>query len=198
MAIQTTSEKIVQESKALFVAHGYGAVSMRMIADAVGMRVGGLYNHFPNKQALLFQILSDHMHSLLSAATEDMPGTGTPAQRLEAFVRFHVGFHLFRPQEVFLSYMELRSLSPENFAAIEAMRAEYEGLLGAILRAGMDDGSFDLKDAQVDTMAILGALSGISTWYRPTGRLTSDDIEEIYVAFVLRSVGHSLAEVAHV
>lgn len=47
-----TKEKIVWEALELFSARGYGAVSVRDIAGAVGIRESSLYNHFPNKRAI--------------------------------------------------------------------------------------------------------------------------------------------------
>jgi hypothetical protein len=51
-------------------------------------------------------------------------------------VRHHIRFHLDRPDLVFIAYMELRNLTPENFAVIEGLRREYEDRLEAVLKAG--------------------------------------------------------------
>lgn len=47
-----TKEKIVWEALCLFSSRGYGAVSVRDIAGAVGIRESSLYNHFRNKRAI--------------------------------------------------------------------------------------------------------------------------------------------------
>ena len=44
------------------------------------------------------------------------------------------------PEAVFVSYMELRNLAPENFAVIEKQRRAYEDELEGILRAGVAQG----------------------------------------------------------
>jgi hypothetical protein len=44
-------------------------------------------------------------------------------------VRFHIRYHLERADEVFIAYMELRNLEPENFAEVEAERRRYEKIL---------------------------------------------------------------------
>ena len=50
---------------------------------------------------------------------------------------FHIEYHLNRPEEVFIAYMELRNLNPENFKKIEKLRNKYELILSKILRDGV-------------------------------------------------------------
>ncbi len=108
---------------------------MREIALEVGVQAGAIYNHCPNKQALLTNLLADHMQALLDAWNEiDLPKD--PAAQLEAFVRFHIQYHLQRPDQVFISYMELRNLEPDNFKQIEVLRRKYEAVPKNILAAG--------------------------------------------------------------
>ncbi len=48
-----TKEKILLESMKLFSTNGFDAVSIRTIADAVGIGNSGLYKHFSGKQEIL-------------------------------------------------------------------------------------------------------------------------------------------------
>jgi AcrR family transcriptional regulator len=43
----------------LFVNQGFAATSVRMIARAAGLSDGGLYAHFPNKQAIYDELVAD-------------------------------------------------------------------------------------------------------------------------------------------
>src|SRR5690606_30754064 len=116
----------------LFARHGFAAVSMRQIAAEVGVQAGALYLYTPDKETMLVDLLRDHMDELIAAWDAAEPAAG-PVERLEAFVRFHIAFNLDHAEAVFLSYRELRSLGPENFAVIEGLRREYENRLEASL-----------------------------------------------------------------
>lgn len=151
------------------------------------MRAGALYLYTPDKQTLLFDLMVDHLDDLMAAWSETDQG-GTPTERLDAFVRFHIRFHLERPAEVFLAYMELRNLTAENFAAIEEKRRHYEDVLGAILSDGQSDGTFAIADVRVTTMALIAMLTGLTTWFRDDGRLSREDVEEMYIDMVRRMV----------
>lgn len=47
-----TKESILVNSTLLFATRGYGSVSMRDIADSIGIKPASLYNHFASKEAL--------------------------------------------------------------------------------------------------------------------------------------------------
>ncbi|PJI92466.1 TetR family transcriptional regulator [Yoonia maricola] len=182
-----TGPKVRDAALRLIAQHGYAAVSMRQIAAEVGIQAGALYNYTPDKQTLLYDLMRGHMTDLLTAwSLADQKGG--PMVRLEAFTRFHIRFHLPRPDQVFVSYMELRNLSEQNFAAVEAQRREYEDALEGILRAGEAAGVFAVPDPRITTMALIAMLTGISNWYRAGGRLETDKIEAIYWDMVRRSV----------
>jgi AcrR family transcriptional regulator len=183
-----TGPRVRAAAERLIARHGFAAVSMRQIAAEVGLQAGALYLYTPDKQTLLFDMMRAHLEELLAAWAEADPG-GAPLPRLEAFCRFHIRFHLDRPDAVFIAYMELRNLEPGNFAAIEALRRRYEAALEGILEDGQADGAVAVPDARLTTMALIAMLTGVNTWYREGGRLSRDRVEEIYWDLVRRAVG---------
>ncbi len=171
----------------LFARHGYAAVSMRQIASEVGVQAGALYNYTPDKQSLLFGLMKAHMEDLLAARAErDLPKD--PLARLEDFTRFHIAFHMQRSDAVFVSYMELRNLSAENFPVIERLRKTYEDQLEDILRSGVSSGVFAVPDTKIASMALIAMLTGVNTWYRAGGRLSVGEVETIYWDMVRKAV----------
>lgn len=184
---ETTGPKVREVALKLFARHGYAAVSMRQIAADVGVQAGALYNYTPDKQSLLMDLMTAHMDELLSARAR-VASAGQPVARLEEFVRFHIRHHLERPDAVFVSYMELRNLTPENFAKVDALRGTYERELEGILSQGRDSGAFVVPDAKIAALALIAMLNGVTTWYRPGGRLSQQQVEDIYWAMALRSV----------
>ena len=171
---------------ALFARHGFAAVSMRQIAAEVGVQAGALYNYTPDKQSLLFDLMRSHMEELLEALPSNSAAPVT--EQLEEFVRFHIAFHDERPDLVFIAYMELRNLEPENFAVIEQLRRRYETVLESILQIGVGEGAFSVGDTKVTTLAIIAMLTGVTTWFRPEGRLSLRAVQDQYWDMVRRMV----------
>ena len=183
-----TGPRIREAALRLFAERGYAAVSMRQIAAEVGVQAGALYNYTSDKQSLLADLMRSHLEDLLAERAAQAPGQD-PMTRLEAFTRFHLRYHMERPDAVFIAYMELRNLSPGNFAEIEALRHDYETELERILQDGVAAGVFDVPDPKVATLAVIAMLTGVTTWYRETGRLSRDEVVETYCAMVRRLVG---------
>ncbi|MBU3258808.1 TetR/AcrR family transcriptional regulator [Roseovarius sp. PS-C2] len=182
-----TGPRVREAALRLFAENGYAAVSMRQIAGDVGVQAGALYNYTPDKQSLLFDLMKGHMDDLLRAwAAQSVPET--PQMALEQFTRFHIRFHHDRPEAVFVSYMELRNLTPENFEVIEGLRRKYEDQLEAILRRGVAAGAFDVADPKIAAMAVIAMLTGVNTWYREEGRLSLPEVEQIYWSMVRKAV----------
>lgn len=188
---EITGPRVRAAARRLFARHGYAAVSMRRIAEEVGVQAGALYLYTPDKQSLLFDLMKGHMDDLLAAWAAE-PARAGARDRLEAFVRFHIRFHLGRPEAVFLSYMELRNLDPGNFAVIETLRRAYETELEAILRDGVADGVFAVPDTKLATLAVIAMLTGVTTWFREGGRLSADSVADHYWEMVQRAVAGPL------
>ncbi|RNF32978.1 TetR/AcrR family transcriptional regulator [Paracoccus methylarcula] len=182
-----TGPLIRDHARRLFARQGYAAVSMRQIASAVGVQAGALYAYTPDKQALLFDLMESHMRDLLAAWRDD-PGA-SPLRRLEDFVRFHIDFSLDHSDAVFLSYMELRNLTPENHARIAELRGRYEAALENILRDGIEAGVMSVDDPRLATMALIAMLTGVTNWYREGGRLDRQRIGDIYWGLARGAVG---------
>lgn len=185
---RTTRDSIARSAQTLFARDGYAAVSMRQIASAAGVQAGAIYLHFADKQALLYELMEAHMDALL-AAWEATPRADDPVERLRQFAMFHITYHLERPEEVFIAYMELRNLTPANFAAIEARRRAYEAELERILEDGRAAGEFHFPDLRLTSMGIIAMLTGVNTWFRPEGRLRPARVARIYGRFAWRLAG---------
>ena len=183
-----TGPRIRAVAERLFARHGYAAVSMRQIAAEVGVQAGSLYLYTPDKQSLLADMRREHLVGLL-ATLADLPPQDAPAEALAQFARFHVDYHILRPDAVFIAYMELRNLEPANFAEVEGLRRRYEEALAAILQRGQDMGVFSLPDTKLATLALIAMLTGVTNWYREGGRLGRAEVLNIYADMALKAVG---------
>ena len=176
----------------LIARRGYDGLSMRRLAEEIGLQAAAIYRYYPNKQAILFSLMETHAVEMLDAwraARASGDHGGSPAARLEAFTRFHIRHHWSRIDGLSVSDLELRSLSPGNFATIEALRNRYEREVVTILQGGISSGAFVRMDARVVARAILALLNGLTTWYRPDGPIGRAEIEDMYWSMVARLVG---------
>jgi AcrR family transcriptional regulator len=74
----------------LFAEKGYGSITMRQIAEGLGVSTGTLYHYFPSKQGLFEQLAQEICEQDLSAALVELEGTQTLQETMEALGRYLV------------------------------------------------------------------------------------------------------------
>lgn len=121
------AREIVAAARELLEAQGPDGLSMRRVAERVGIRAPSIYKHFPDKEALEAALISDGFVAL--AERFEAAGDGDP---LAAFSATYRDFARGRPHLYRL--MTGRPLPRERLAAgVEARAA------GAALRAAGGD-----------------------------------------------------------
>jgi AcrR family transcriptional regulator len=80
---ERTRQGIMEAAYELFLTQGYAATSMRQIAERAGLALGGIYNHFANKEAIFSELILDrHPYRQILPIM-----LNTPADDPETFVR---------------------------------------------------------------------------------------------------------------
>ncbi len=67
---QVAVERVLEAALDLFSRQGYGATSMRQIAETAGVSVGNIYHHFPDKEAIFQRLLDRYFEYLLDPELE--------------------------------------------------------------------------------------------------------------------------------
>jgi AcrR family transcriptional regulator len=62
---EIATSKVLDAARELFSTQGYGATSMRQIAEACDQSVGNLYHHFGSKEAIYQRLIDDYWELLL-------------------------------------------------------------------------------------------------------------------------------------
>ena len=91
-------QQIVVVGRELLEAEGAGALTMRRVADALGIRAPSLYKHLPDKAALEAALIADGFEeaaAAFEAATDGAPDPmGALVQAFRAFAAAHP--HMYR------------------------------------------------------------------------------------------------------
>ncbi len=188
-----TEEAIRVAAIDLIAQRGFEAMTLRELAERVGIQPGTIYRYFPSKGGMLVALQVEHLNFLLNRWEQEQPDSADPLVRLRAFIDFHIRSHTLRRREAFVANMELRSLAPADYRRVVALRRRYEDILTGILEDGMRTGIFRLPDARIATFAVLAMLTGVGTWFNESGRLGKRELVDIYTQMVLQCVGARVA-----
>jgi len=180
---------IVATAARLFKEKGYRATTLEDIAAAVGMLKGSLYYYIRSKEELLYLVVRDPIRQVYSEleaiVAADLPFTEKIAR---AIANHMTVFHLHYPHiAVYLhDYRHLMDKLEQN--VIETPK-QYQRLWDALLRQGIAAGEIrgDV-DVTMAGYALLGMCNWAYRWYNPCGRLSAQEIAEVFTKIALQGL----------
>ncbi|GEE02931.1 TetR family transcriptional regulator [Gordonia spumicola] len=175
----------------VFAARGYGVATTREIAASLDLSPGAVYPHYKTKESLLFAIALEGHWGVLTAVTSADDPELPPADRLSAVMGAFVLWHAERTAISSVIQHELRSLEPEHLAMIVDIRRSTTAAFDAVLRAGVDDGTFGIDDVPTATLALTSLGIDVSRWF-PSRRISDPhELSRRYSDIALRIAGAS-------
>ena len=181
---------LLRAAGALFRSQGFAATTTRDIAAATGMQSGSPFYHFKSKDALLFAVMQEGMHSALARQRDGLQAKQgqTALSQLRALVQTHFQV-LLGPDSDFVPVMlyDARSLNATQRSELSALQAEYEALWIPVLTALHASG--DLRaPVGLARLLLLGALNWSVQWFDARKSATVADLTDAAMAlFVGRS-----------
>lgn len=152
-------DKILQTAQGLFIQRGYNGLSMRAIAEQVGVSKAALYYYFEDKQQLFLAILEASLAQVENLIDEITAQGGSSQARLELFV-FRI---LDQPADqravIRLASQEVAQLDMAARAAFEAdYQTRFLDKISYIFDEGIQAGELRPLDSNLMTWALLGML----------------------------------------
>lgn len=172
----------------LFYKQGYFATGISDIARASGIQKASIYYHYANKEDILFDIFKTTMMDLNSNLEKALRGVKAIEEKMRTAIRSHVIYHIDRQKEVFISDSELRGLTVDNYKTIIDLRDKYEKNFQSLIRTGIKEKVFANLDYKVASYGLITMCTAVSIWFRPSGRLSKEDIASIYAEFILKGL----------
>lgn len=185
---RSAREKILLAAVQLFAEYGYHAAPLRDIARIAGIQAASIYYHYTSKQALLIEIMETYMQRLNANLERILREQNDPQQCLRAAIANHIRLHTSYKSEFFIIDTEIRALEGENRTRIISLRDRYEYLLQELLRDGMERGVFRQSDVKVTSYAIIAMCTEVATWFRPNGRLSVQQVIDIYTQMITQGL----------
>ena len=150
---------IIDKAKSLFIEHGYHGLSMREIAEEVGVSKPALYYHFKDKEELFCAVLYNGIEEIGAMIDSINSEPGTNYDKLCRFMKYI----LYQPTGlravIQLGSQEIKQLSltaKQQFA--ESYGNQFIGKLRAMIQCGINDGEFRDIDTNIATWGLLGLM----------------------------------------
>ena len=88
------------------------AVSIRMVADAVGVTPPSIYRHFPDKDTLIYEVCNRHFIELDAEIAAAVAGIDDPVDDLAARGRAYLDFGMANPEPYRVMFMTRPEIAP--------------------------------------------------------------------------------------
>jgi len=191
MAEAPTAERISRAALAILETEGPDAVSMRRVADAVGITPMAIYHHFPSREALLNTVTNQEFATFLSYI-EKRPTRGSPETQLVSAMEAYIDYAFDRPRIFDYVFAEPRPGArryPDDF---RARRSPTLNPIADAVRDAMHTGLLRKDDVWEVALELWALTHGYVALYR-AGRFNLPEKEfRALVRRALRRLIHGL------
>lgn len=186
---------ILHRSAELFAQYGYSGTSITMIADACGVSKALLYHYYSDKEALLFDIISDHLEGLIGVVEAASTSAADPQGRLHGICAALLDAYRDADAEHQIQIANLKLLPAERQEILRGMERSLVVLFSdAIAEAVPEIGRGPLL--KPITMSLFGMLNWHYLWFREGKGLSRDDYARLVTELLAGGAARAAAAVA--
>ncbi|MFF5614750.1 TetR/AcrR family transcriptional regulator [Streptomyces albidoflavus] len=183
--------RLLAAATRLFADQGYDRTSVQEIVEAAGVTKGALYHYFGSKEDLLQEVYA-RLLRLQQERLDMYAGSQEPVEeRLRAAAADVVVTTIENLDDASIFFRSMHQLSPEKNKQVRAERRRYHERFRALVEEGQRAGVFTCDipaDLVVDYH--FGSVHHLSTWYRPDGPLTPQQVATHLADLLLRALTH--------
>ncbi|SFL46731.1 TetR/AcrR family transcriptional regulator [Streptomyces pini] len=186
---QPVPQRLLAAATRLFADRGYDRTSVQEIVEAAGVTKGALYHYFGSKDDLLHEIygrvLRLQQERLDAFASSDAP----VERRLRDAAADVVVTTIDNLDDASIFFRSMHQLSEDKQKQVRSERRRYHERFRALIEEGQQAGVFSTAtpaDLVVDYH--FGSVHHLSTWYRPGGRMTPQEVADHLADLLLRAL----------
>ena len=173
---------------------GYSGTSITMIAQACGVSKALLYHYYPDKEAVLFDILSSHLERLIEVVEKAARGANDAEARVHAIAIALLDAYRDADAEHQVQIANLMLLPDDKQERLREMERVLVTLLSDALSAALPAiGRGPLLKPL--TMSVFGMLNWHYLWFREGKGLTREDYARLVTRMVLTGAEAAAASV---
>ncbi len=159
-----TNEKkgiITQVAQKIFSRYGLIKTTVDEIAKAARMGKASLYHYFKSKEDIFREVVEKENRFLKDKIQEAINNEHTPQKKIRAYIMTRMKYL----SELANIHSALKDDYLDHYAFIEKIRErtfqEEIATIQAILKEGVKNGIFAIRDIEVTSFAIISALKGL-------------------------------------
>ena len=181
-------DAILHRAAVVFARDGYDRASMARLAAECGVSKALLYHYHASKEALLFDILLNHLTALVKAVEEADDASLPPEARLEGLVLALLEAYRDADAEHKVQLTALKLLPEAEQERLKALERRLVRVFADVVET-IDPTAFAgtplLKPV---TMSLFGMLNWAYMWFRDGGSVSRDDYGRLATRLLIGGV----------
>lgn len=160
---ETRKDEIVKTAAKLFKKKGYSAVTMRDIAQTMGIKAASLYNHIQSKQDILKSIIISIAEEFTSGMELIKASQTNNLEKLHQIVILHVDItsrNTYQMAALNNDWMHLE----DQLEHYLTLRQYYENDFISIIQSGIDAKEIVNSNPEIIMFSILSTLRSLYLW----------------------------------
>lgn len=177
-------------ARKLFWKKGYNATTMRDIAKGYGCKPANIYNFFPNKEEILYEVLLEEMEKIIDPIKHlEEDNSSSPIEQLRLVIESHVNLTLsYRRSSKLLFDVALDNLSAAKRREIVGLRDAYDRIIRKVIRRGKDIGLFHGVDEKLAGFMIASMITRTRIWFHAKKGLSVTEVADFIFRFALNGL----------
>lgn len=171
-------EEIIEVAAMLFKEKGYRAVTMRDLAENMGIRAASLYNHIRSKQEILSLIVISIAENFTEHIDEVFPKPLSSVKKLEEIIHMHIDITIEKTDFLACLNNDWMHLEKKQLIHFLKMRNDYEAKFRQIILEGMKNGELQNRDPEIVLFSTLSTLRTFYLWYAKKNSLFSEKLKQ--------------------
>lgn len=195
MAVNKTTNVLIEAARVLFTRNGYDHTTMTDIAREAGKGRRTLYVHFPSKEVLLRSVIEMELNKILDVLRAIAEKEVSPDRKIMEFVISRLN----NVRHTIFRNGSLRADFTRFYLTIDSIRRKYDkieiSLIRSILVEGRNQGMFRFDDADVMATLIHYSIKGLESPYvrgQVGGNVEVQILERHARQVILRGLGMNI------
>jgi len=188
MKTRSRKKEIIDVASQLFKEKGYNAVSMRDIAQEMGIKAASLYNHITGKQEILSTIILDVAQKFTNGMNKVMMEKSSSILKIQKIIELHIGITINYSEGMATLNNDWMHLNDTDRKEFIKMREEYEESFRQIIKQGIKDQEIQARHPEVILFSILSTLRTLYLWYQKRGKLDANILKKDMVEVFLNGI----------
>lgn len=158
--------EILSEAAQIALTEGLERITLRAVADRLGVRPGLINHYYPAAEDL---VIAAFVRAVSEEREELFPNGGAPVARMAYLISRIEGDRAFELARLWLNARHLCRFSPALAEALQAQEYLDRMRLTSLIEDGMAEGDFAVDDPLAASIRILVAIDGVGAYVNNVG-----------------------------